>query len=470
MLKQALLYSVSSKYSSTAIQLVSTVILARLITPQEIGVYTVASLLVGFAQFFRDFGIPDYLIKEKEMDERKASAALTLMIIISFSLCAILIALSGSIAHFYQKPDLQYIVCILSISFLLIPFGSNSMTLCRRELNFKPILIANISSSFVNALVAVSLVYSGFSYYGLAIASVSGTLVLVLVMSCYRSFAYSLSFNRQQFKSIAKFGASVGGTNLIAYIGDSFFQLFAGKYIGMEALGLFSRAKSTVTIFSRVIIDGVKPIISPYFAKTNREDGNLVESYCQSTKYIIYLALPFCLGMYVAAEDVVTLLYGTQWLLAVPFLKLLVLEYLCNCFSIFADYIVVSLGYDKKFFTYKTTQTVLRVCCVLILYPYGIDAVIYGWISVSLLRLVWTHVLLKEIIGLSVGNFYASLCKPLISFLVFSIGLLPYLIFSHQDLVTNFGLLLLTIPGYLAVMYYMEKDGAVRFLSNKPMV
>jgi O-antigen/teichoic acid export membrane protein len=148
LLKAAFAYSVSSRYLGLGLQSLTVIILARLLTPEEIGIYTVAMMFIGAAQLFRGFGIADYLIKEKTLDSNSVSAAfsLALALVMGWGLAITMYFLSTAVAEYYGEPGVKDVMRILSVNFILIPFGTIYLAIYRRHLNLRPAFIADTYS------------------------------------------------------------------------------------------------------------------------------------------------------------------------------------------------------------------------------------------------------------------------------------------------------------------------------------
>lgn len=463
MLKKALIYSISSRYLSLILQVVTTVILARILTPEDIGIYTIAAVFIGLAQLFRDFGVSDYLIKEEKMDVNKASAAFFCSCIISWTLGLVLFIVAPWFALYYQESQLESIIQILVLNFILIPFGAISMTLHRREMNFKPAFVTNVSCVIVNSITSILLAYDGMGAYSLAWASVSGVVTTVLCMLWYRHPMYELRFDFAYVREVFRFGAAVGGSRIISYLGNNFVDLFIGKQFGMLPLGLFSRAKSTIALFSKTLLDAVRPVIAPYLSNIKRNKGDIATPYLSATQYVAYLAFPFCAVVSIGAEDILLFMYGEQWGGAAQYITYIALAFAVFSMTIFSEQIIIALDKAKMFFQLYMTLTLLKVGGVITLSPWGVDAILCYFILVDVVRYVWVSQILKSTIALSRRKYLSYFMKPLLLTFVVLVGGLPYFQLRGESVLNNMFLLLITLPVMLITLYCLEKKAMILF-------
>ncbi|MCW8890541.1 MAG: oligosaccharide flippase family protein, partial [Sedimenticola sp.] len=103
------------------IQIISTLILARILTPEEIGIYSLGAVVIGFAQMIRDFGVSNYLIQEKELTQDRIRTAFGVTVIIAWTAAALLLLFSDTFAAFYDQPGVSSVISIMSISLFFIP-------------------------------------------------------------------------------------------------------------------------------------------------------------------------------------------------------------------------------------------------------------------------------------------------------------------------------------------------------------
>ncbi|CCE24398.1 Polysaccharide biosynthesis protein (fragment) [Methylotuvimicrobium alcaliphilum 20Z] len=104
-------------------------VIARLLTPEEIGIFSVSASLIGIAHTLRDFGIANYLIQEKELTDDKIKSAFTITAIMAWTIASLLFITKDIIADFYNQPELTTIIQILSLNFVILPFSSIKMAI-----------------------------------------------------------------------------------------------------------------------------------------------------------------------------------------------------------------------------------------------------------------------------------------------------------------------------------------------------
>src|SRR5690554_5306318 len=213
--RRAVIFSSASQYLVRIIGLATTMIVARLLTPDEIGTFSVASALVMIISEFKLLGAADYLVREEELSEEKIRRALGLTVLMSWSLGFLIMGIGSWVSSYYDLAPLAIIFFILASDFFLGPFISIPMALVARQFDFKVLLAANILSPIAALAVTVTLIHFGFSFYSLAWGHVAKILVEFLVVTFTKDFP---SYWRPIFSDvgiIARFGIYNSLTNLL---------------------------------------------------------------------------------------------------------------------------------------------------------------------------------------------------------------------------------------------------------------
>jgi O-antigen/teichoic acid export membrane protein len=167
-LHRPIVFSFLDRYSVIALNLVMTTIVARLMTPDEIGVFVIGAALVFLMETLRDFGVSSYLIQEREITEGGVRTAFTAMLILSLIFATGIYLLAGPIARFYGDQRIETVLHITAFGFLFGPFVAPNMALLRRDLSFGSIALINVSGAAANFIGTLSLAAFGAGYLSLA--------------------------------------------------------------------------------------------------------------------------------------------------------------------------------------------------------------------------------------------------------------------------------------------------------------
>lgn len=426
--RKSLALATVDNHLGLALQLVSTVVLARILTPQQTGVFAVAAVFASLASTFRDFGVSEFLIQERELDHDVLRAALTVNIAISWSMGLALFFSAPWIADFYREPGVRTVLCVLAFNFLLIPFGAVTMAWFRRELNFKPIVVTNVTASIVSFAVVVTLGLNGFGYMSLAWSSLAGAVASFITVSLFRPADFPRRPGLRGVGRVLHFGKFASSMYVFGQAGKGAPEMIIGRAQDMVAVGMFSRAYGIVELFNRLVLRSLNLVYLPYFARSVREEGTPRSGLRTAVSYLTVVAWPFLLFMSIAAYSAIRIVYGEQWLQAVPLAQVLCLAGAIEIVYFPAKEALLSQGCVKEGNKLQIIVQALRVLGLLAAVPFGLMGACWGLVAAALGGAFASHWYLARVSGWSLGELWQAARSSL---LVTVIALAPVIALSQ---------------------------------------
>lgn len=307
----------------TVLQFSSSLIIARLLSPKEIGIYSIASAIVAIAQLFRNVGVANYLVSEKDLTHDKIRAAFGVQLVTSWILAALVFASSGLVANIYREDGVQRVMMISSISFLLAPFGGVTVTLLLREMRHLERAIVDISSNLVHAGLSVTLAYMGFGYMSLAWAALGNTFTTVCVGAFFRPAGMPWLPNFREARNVLSFSIPTAGADILRYLRSATPELVVGRIIGLEAVAFLSRASGLIGLFNSVLGQAISRVAFAYFPQQQRTGSDMKSLFLKALDYLCVTSLPFFATLAVMADPVIRLLFGDQWIESIILVQIL---------------------------------------------------------------------------------------------------------------------------------------------------
>ncbi|MCW8889432.1 MAG: oligosaccharide flippase family protein [Sedimenticola sp.] len=344
----------AEKYVSILIQLVGSMIVARLLTPSEFGVFSLAMSVSILAQVFRDLGIGQYLIQEKELTQDKIKAAQSILVISSAVLGLFLILGAQAAAEFYQEPKVKPLLLIFGINFFLLPIGAVTYALWRRNLEFGRLSIISTAATFGNTLTTIVLAYQGYSYLSLGWGVLIGSIITAVLCICLKppNLSYSLGF--KSILQVFRYSSLATFNSFLDTFKDRSPSLFLGKFVGMDSVGIFERAVGLAELFNRLLMQAVWSIAMPLIADRVRSGNDIEKGYLYAVALVTGAGMAFFGWLIIAADVVVYYLFGDQWNEAVPLVRLLCLQMAIEIPNYLSSSLIIGHGHIKR-------QTILTI-------------------------------------------------------------------------------------------------------------
>jgi len=329
-IRKSLFFSFIDRYAGLIITIIASMIIARLMTPTEIGVFSVAMVLLMLANTVRDFGAGQYLVQEKNLTIERIRAVWTVQLSLGIGLACVVLIASDLVAIFYNEPRMRDIMLVMALNYAVNPFGSLTYAWLMREMCFKSIAIMRFSSGLCGALVSIWLAWKNFGPVSLAFGSLASTVVNACLAFFYRPKFFPWLPGIKEIKCVLTFGSQLTFSSIITTVSSGAPEFFLGTLQNLTAAGLYSRSNGLVQIFYRLVVDAVDTVCLPWFANKSREQGNLVDPFLISTAYVTALGWSFCFIIIFLAHPIIRVLYGDQWDQSVDLARLLAIAMAFN--------------------------------------------------------------------------------------------------------------------------------------------
>jgi len=412
-IKTALFFSAIGEYSIQIIGFVSIIIVARLLSPDEIGVYAVAGTASILAAELSTFGVVQFLIREKNIYEDKVRSVLGMAIIVSWGLGLLLILSAPFIAIFYDKTAIKNILWILSISFFVAPFFGVPIALWKRKMQFHQIAVMNFIGQLVASMSVVILVLFDFSYYGLALGAVIGAIARLLIILVLKPAGTVWVPNFALVKGMVKFGFYTSLTNVFTRFTESVPDLVIGKMATMADVGQFSRGFGAILFLNKIITSAVRPVVLPHLAEVKRSGGSVVEAYLRSMNLLLAFTLPVFAMAGAASYPMIMALFGDQWGAAVPITSILAIWVMFISPHSFSGSALIVFGAENRMFQSELITSVFRLILVLFTASRGIELVAWAIVASGVIEFCVKTLMLKRSVGLKIKNLVVVLLPNL---------------------------------------------------------
>jgi len=363
------------RYVSTGVQFATTVVIARLLTPAEVGVFSVAASILSIFQIMRDLGMTQYIIQETDLTDERYGTATSLTILLSLGFAAVVWLGLGSIAAFYREPGLVPLLQLLTVSLVIAPLSSPAMARLQRRMEFAFLFRIGIVGSVVHAVVTVSLAALGASYLSLAWGTLAGNVVRLGLVSWFRWADVWIRLRLTEWRRVLPFGFQSTLASLSSRLGMEAANLIVPRYLTFTAVGLYGRAQGMVALFSRDIGTTVYRVLLPGFASAHRAGGDLKGTYLKSVTYMTGVAWPFYGVLALSAERLIRVLFGPVWVEAAPVAVVLCVSGAVYAIWLTSTQVIMGLGHVRKILTGELIMQAVRVLLVLVAVQWGLMAV-----------------------------------------------------------------------------------------------
>lgn len=368
-MKKAIISSlllVSQRLGENIIGLVSTLILARLLSPQDFGLIASATLIIWLLSTLTDAGTEQYILQKETVSEEELDSAWTLDFILKSIVFLLICAVSPLASYYFGNDDVSLIIISMSVLMVIAAFNNPGLWLLKREQNYKKIVFTSLFAKFFTLFVSIPLALYLNNHWALIIAQIF-----------YSSFkmisSHVITKRRLKFctKHIAKqwnFSKWLVPQALVGYFRIHIDALIVGKRFGTEDLGGYNTTKYLSTFPSNHFVG---PLLAPFHVEISKASNNLHEMkyiFNLTTKVIGFLVAPIIATLYIGSGEVIEILLGSKWAPYSDIFATLVLLTIPAILLSQASRMLMIKERTKSIFYFEIVSTI-SISCLLILLP-----------------------------------------------------------------------------------------------------
>lgn len=374
-LRRSLAFSFLERYGTIGLNLATLSAVSHLLGPTEVGVFAVASALLVVTESFRDFGLTLFLVQAPRVTEPALRTCFTVSLIVASVIAGGMTAAAGPLAAFYGEPRIEELLRILAWTALAGAVSGPLLAVMRREFDFGSAASAMLAGTTTNFVLCVGAALAGSGAAGLAWAALAGAIATAAVAFARRPTVRMFRPSLADWRDVLRFGGIAGATNILNTLYQMLPQLLLGRFAGMEAAGLLTRAAAVAQLPERAVIGAVQPVLLPAFAAHGRKGGDLRTAYLAALGHMAAVFWPPLVVLILLAEPVVALLLGPQWSGAVPLVRIVAAGWLAMFAAALTQPALVASGHVGDTLTTSLVSLPVSAALLLLGAPFGPEGV-----------------------------------------------------------------------------------------------
>jgi len=348
----------------------STIILARLLTPQDYGLVGMVTVVLNFVILFKDLGLSMATVQKAEINHRQVSTLFWINLVLSCGLLFITAALAPLIAWFYGEPRLIAITLALASGFIFGGLTAQHQALLNRQMRFTTLSAIDLTSMFVGVGTAIILASYGAGYWALVIMQLTGGLTNTIAVWLMCSWRPSLPTRNAEVRSMLNFGGNLTGYGIINYFARNVDNLLIGKFWGKEELGVYAKAYQLLLLPIQQVNAPVAAVAVPALSRLVEDSAQYRQVYLRVVEKIAMLTMPGIMFMIVTSDWLIQVLLGSQWGAAIPIFTWLGIAALTQPICNSTGWLFITQGRTKDMFQWGLIGETMAVIAIVIGLPW----------------------------------------------------------------------------------------------------
>lgn len=401
-IKKSFFWSAVEQLGPKAVQIIVTIVLARLLEPTMFGLMGMLALFMGLAQVFADCGLSASLIQKQELTADDETSVFAMNIILGLVITIFLCAISPLVAQFYKQPILVPLLCVQSLSTLVASFSIVQRSLLSRAMLFHKTAMAGTVSTAVSGITGMCMAYFGFGVWSLVGAALALNVVQAGLLWKVSDWRPRGRIRLEAVRSIWRFSSYLLYCQLIGIVYQNMYSVIIGKVYSAESLGYYNRANTLRMLPASTMTGVVNRVAFPLFSRCQHDKGLMLKRMRELVRSSLLLSCAGMVLLAVTADPLIPLLMTDKWIPAVPLLRILC--YGAITYPVHALFLMAlqAQGYSNLNFRLESIKMVSGLIVVALMYRFGIEALAWGavllaiqayfinaWYNVKLLKYRW---------------------------------------------------------------------------------
>ena len=419
--------------SRFVLQMGSTAVLARLLAPEDYGLIGMVAVVIRFVQLFKDLGLSAATVQAKEINHKQVSTLFWINLAVSCTITLLMAALAPAVARFYNEPRLTLIMFALAVTFIFGGLTVQHQALLRRQMRYTSLARIEVTSMIVGVVTAIVSAWYGAGYWALVLMQLATVIANAIGVWVACRWRPGLPRRDSNIRSMLAFGKNLTGFRLVNYFSRNLDNVLIGRYWGPQALGLYDKAYRLVLLPVEQINHPVTSVALPSLSRLATDPQKYRNHYYKAILVITTLGMPIMAFLFAAADQVIFLFLGQQWMESVLIFRCLMPAAFLGTFNVATGWVYQSLGRTDRQFRWGIITSTINVAVFLYSVRWGAIGVAAGYSLSQLLLLVPTVVYCYRGTWLRPTELAGTLFRPTFA----SIGAAAVLMGIEHSLLSN---------------------------------
>lgn len=318
----SLVWKLFERGGNALIQIVVQIVLARLLVPEQFGALAIMLVFVNIGNVLVQSGLNTALVQAPNVDDDDSSTVFWLSFVVSLALYLIAFLAAPNIAAFYQMNFIVWPLRILALLLIINSYNSVQVALVQRALEFRKIFIATILSVICSGFFGIAAALAGMGLWALVVQQVTYQTTNCLVLARQVKWRPTLIFKKDRARLLFGFGWKLLAAALLDQGYQSLSDLIVGKQFTAASLGYVSQGKKYPQALGNMLDGAIQPVMLSVVSRAQKDLSYVKRLMRRALKTSTFMIFPAMTLFGIAAESMVRLLLGEQWLPCVPFLQM----------------------------------------------------------------------------------------------------------------------------------------------------
>ncbi len=454
-------WSTFSKFYTLLAQFLITLILARLLVPDDFATIGLLNFFTILSGVLIDSGFAQALIRESKLSPKDYSSVFYFNLVIGLTIYLSLFICAPYISAYFHIPELKTISRVLFLQVIFYSVSIVPRAILSREMRFKELSMSSVISITISSLMAIIAALLGLGVYALVIQLLVLSFIDSLIVRILSKWKLTLEFSMDSVKRLLKFSMYLLFTSLFITFFNNIYTLIIGRNYTQTQLGYYTQSKRVEEVASLSITTMIVNVSYTAMAKVKDDIVLLKKAYQRVLGINLYVVLPIMSFSFVSADYLIPLLLGEQWNLSIPYFKILCIYGAIFPLMSMNGNILKVMGMGGRFLLLEVVRRGLMILFILLTIEYSIELMLWGWVVSMVLSILFSFILCGSPIKYGFWKQIADIAPYMVTSIISAI--IPF-IFSKTIVLSDFGMLII-----MGLLYFVVYIVVSKFLKLPPL-
>lgn len=422
--RRGFMWNTVERLLTNGIQFVLTIILARLLSPNDYGIIAMPAIFLAIAQVFIDSGFANALIRKPDLNEKDLSTAFYFNVLVGIGSYIILFLSSPLIAGFFNTPILSKLLKVTALVVFLNSLGIVQQAVLTKKMDFKSQAVISTISTFVSGAIGVWMAYNGYGVWALVFQQVSAALLRIALLWIYGRWKPLWIWSKESFGYLWNFGSKVIIIGLLDTVFNNVYAFVIGKKYNAKDLGNYTRAQHFADLPINNINSIVQRVTLPLLSEIQEDDNRLSTIYLKLIEMSSLLVVPLMLGLAAMANPLIISLIGKEWEGCILLFQILCIARLWTPFNAINVNLLQVKGRTDLLLKLEIAKKVVITIVLGLTFSRGIVFLVGGFVVCTFIAFMINTFYTKRLIGVSLWKQLRAILPAILISIVMMIAIL----------------------------------------------
>jgi len=299
--------------SGNLVSFLATLILAKLLVPQEFDIVAIAAMTIEVLKLLKDMGLSEAIVYQKRDDHLALDTANTILVGFHTALFILACVAAPFVARFYKQPIVTPVLIVMATSLIWDSLRAVPRALARKNVEFRRLVIPEVVPLAVSSALSIVMAFAGFGIWSLVVKTVLHSLLGAVFLRTINSYKPRFRYDREAARELFSYGRVIATTTVLLVVLYNIDRFFVSKVAGLAALGVYELALRIAELPVKNFAFLVGSVMFPVFSRLDSTRAALRQAFLKTLRYAAFVSFPAAIGLSLYGPALVNAFYGPRW-------------------------------------------------------------------------------------------------------------------------------------------------------------